>query len=461
MIDQQEYEQRYYGKFYGKRRAIVVDNQDPERRGRIRVENSELYGVSKSPWAMPCFPFYGGRDCGFFAVPPIGSCVWIECEEGLASYPIYTGGYFDLVNDGHFMDGSKIERSPEYQGEPSTVPAHGRGDYDGSDFGGLKGRYGVPSSSFEGDYGEVTILQTKTGHKLEFDDTDGAERIQIHHAGGAHIEIMPDGSVNIATEGKILTRSAYREEIVLNKRKEVVGGHEEVVEGDNSVTITGNSSSTVTGGSTVNLGELITDINGPLTMTSTLLKASTDNLFEVTAGGDISMSSFGDMDLLCGGTALLSASNAISVPSGLFIDDSLVLQGLNGNLTLFSSDHVGLQKYGVNLRGGLPAAGGGHVYLGNLTSTASLLGITSIPLLKEPVVMGTQLQLFLESILTALDAFFALTNTGGSTPGFGGPNPILATASVTAQTALTTARSTFMNTVNPLILSECVYLSKV
>ena len=134
---------------------------------------------------------------------------------------------------------------------------------------------------------------------------------------------------------------------------------------------------------------------------------------------------------------------------------------IRDSLTLFSSDHGGLQKYGVNLRGGLPAASGGHVYLGNLTSTASLLGVTSIPLLKEPVVMGTQLQLFLESILTALDAFFALTNTGGSTPGFGGPNPILATASVTAQTALTAARTTFMNTANPLILSECVYLSKV
>ena len=461
MIDQQEYEQRYYGKFYGKRRAIVVDNQDPERRGRIRVENSELYGVSKSPWAMPCFPFYGGRDCGFFAVPPIGTCVWIECEEGLPSFPIYSGGYFDIVRDGHFSDGSEIERSPDFQGEPSTVPAHGRGDYDGSDFGGLKGRYGVPSTSFEGDYGEVTILQTKTGHKLEFDDTEGAERIQIHHAGGAHIEIMPDGSVNIATEGKILTRSAYREEVVLNNRREVVGGHDEVVEGDNSVTITGNSSSTVTGGSTVNLGQLTTDINGPLTMTSSVLKASVDNLFELSTGGDISMNSFGDMDLISAGTALFSASNAVSVPSGLFIDDSLVLQGLNGNLTLFSSDHGGLQKYGVNLRGGLPAASGGHVYLGNLTSTASLLGVTSIPLLKEPVVMGTQLQLFLESILTALDAFFALTNTGGSTPGFGGPNPILATASVTAQTALTAARTTFMNTANPLILSECVYLSKV
>jgi hypothetical protein len=71
------------------------------------------------------------------------------------------------------------------------------------------------------------------------------------------------------------------------------------------------------------------------------------------------------------------------------------------------------------------------------------------------------MRLFMESILTALDAFFALTSTGGVTPGYGGPNPVLGTASTTAQLALTTARQTFMNPASPLITSDCVFLSKV
>ena len=61
-IDPVEYERRYYGRVYGKRRARVCENQDPERRGRIKVENTELYGSTPSPWVMPCFPCYGGVD---------------------------------------------------------------------------------------------------------------------------------------------------------------------------------------------------------------------------------------------------------------------------------------------------------------------------------------------------------------------------------------------------------------
>ena len=461
MIDQQEYEQRYYGRFYGKRRAVVVENQDPERRGRIKVENTELYGVSKSPWCMPCYPFYGGRDCGFFSVPPIGSLVWIECEEGLPAYPIYAGGYFDMVKDGHFSDGSPIEQSSDFQKEPSTAPAHARGDYDGSDYGGLKGAYGVPATSFEGDYGEVTILRTKTGHMLEFDDTEGAERVQIHHSSGAHIEIMPDGSINLVTEGRILTRSGHREEVVINKSRETTGGSERLVEGDVTDTVSGKSTTSITGESSVSLGSLNADINGAIEVTSTVLRASMDNLFEVNAGGDISLSAFGDMDLVSAGKGLLRATNAVTVPTGICLQDSLTLQALNGNMSLFSADLAGLQKYGVSMRGGLPALTGGQVYLGNLTSLESLLGVGSVPLVKEPAILGTQMRLFMESILTALDAFFVLTSTGGITPGFGGPNPVLGTASTTAQVALTAARQTFMNPASPLITSDCVFLSKV
>jgi hypothetical protein len=461
-MDDTEYQSRYYGRIYGKRKARVSQNQDPEKRGRIKLENTELYGTGESPWAMPCFPFYGGRDCGFFAVPPIGSLVWVECEEGLAEFPIYTGGYYGLVSDGHLSDGSDVEESMEYQTEKSSVPAHGRGHFDGSDFGNLKGSYGVPASSYEADYGEVTILQTKSGHKLEFDDTSGGERVQIHHAKGAHIEILPDGTIVLATEGNLITRSSGKRETVLGTREELVSDHIETVEGDVSSEIMGNVTSIVKGDQTATIGSVTANIEDLISLDAGGLKATVQNLFDISSGGDLLLTSFGNLDLTSASKGFFSFSNALTtLPSPLFGEDSLIIQGLNGNVTISSSDFLEVSRYGISMRGGLPASSGGHVYLGSLTSTASLLGVTSIPFLKEPVVMGTQLQLFLESILTALDAFFALTNTGGSTPGFGGPNPILATASVTAQIALTTARSTFMNTVNPLILSECVYLSKV
>lgn len=460
MIDQAEYERRYYGRVYGKRRAVVVDNQDPERRGRVKVENSELYGASQSPWAMPCYPFYGGRDCGFFAVPPVGSLVWIECEEGLSDFPIYSGGYFDNTNDGHISDSSPIESSIEFQTEPSTVPAHGRGDYDGSDFGSLKGGYGVPSTSYEADYGEVTILQTKTGHKLEFDDTEGGERIQIHHSKGAHIEILPDGSVNIVTDGKILTRSSHREEVVVNTRKEVVGSHSEIVEGNHTKNVYGDSNSTVNGVTNLNLGSLNSNVEKSINLTGSVLKSSFNNLFEVNTGGDLNFSAFGDTEIVGASKGYISFSNAVTVPTGVYVENSLNIQGLNGNVTLSSADLAGIHRFGISSRGGLPALAGGQVFVGNLSSETISLGVGGIPLLKEPAVLGTQLQLFMETILTILDTFFGLTNTGGVTPGFGGPNPILAVASTTAQIALTTAKTVFLSSPQPLILSNCVYLSK-
>ena len=458
-MDKTEYQEHYFGRIYGKRRAVVVENQDPERRGRIKVKNSELFGGSDSPWCMPCFPFYGGRDCGFFAVPPIGSLVWIECEEGLTVYPIYTGGYFDMVSDGHSTDGSFIEDSNDFQSAPSAAPAHGRGDLDGSDFGGLKGRYGVPASSFEGAYGEVTIFQTKTGHKLEFDDTEGGERIQIHHKNGAHIEIMPDGSINLVTEGRVLTRANERSEVIVNNRDEVVGSHNEVVEGNYSSKTFGEHKNEILGASTHTADSIESTINGLMKLDGGSLNATITNLCDISCGSDLSLTSFGDMDFMSGGKGFMNFSNSLEIPTGSFQKDALTIQGLNGNVSITSSDQIGAFKYGVTMRGGLTGSAGGHVVLGNVGLSELLNTSTGgIPVFKEPAVLGIQMRSFMEAVLTVLDTFFMDTNTGGVTPGFGGPNPVLAASSIAAQAGLQAARASFLTT--DLILSKCVYMSK-
>src|SRR5215472_2618195 len=42
---------------------------------------------------MPCVPV-AGVQAGCFVVPPIGSQVWIEFEQGDPDYPIWTGGFW-------------------------------------------------------------------------------------------------------------------------------------------------------------------------------------------------------------------------------------------------------------------------------------------------------------------------------------------------------------------------------
>jgi hypothetical protein len=77
----------------GKYRGIVLDNRDPERRGRLRATVFEVLGEIPTGWATPCAP-YAGPGGGFFAVPPPGAGVWIEFEAGDVSRPVWTGCYW-------------------------------------------------------------------------------------------------------------------------------------------------------------------------------------------------------------------------------------------------------------------------------------------------------------------------------------------------------------------------------
>jgi uncharacterized protein involved in type VI secretion and phage assembly len=80
-------------KFYGKYRGTVLNNVDPMQMGRIMVQVPDVSNVLPSSWAMPCVPFAGIQN-GFFAVPTIGSGVWVEFEQGNPDYPIWTGCYW-------------------------------------------------------------------------------------------------------------------------------------------------------------------------------------------------------------------------------------------------------------------------------------------------------------------------------------------------------------------------------
>lgn len=81
------------GRFYGKFRGIVTDNNDPESLGRIKAKVPEVLGDLESPWATPCSP-YIGDGLGLYAIPPVDAGVWIEFEAGDPSRPVWSGGWF-------------------------------------------------------------------------------------------------------------------------------------------------------------------------------------------------------------------------------------------------------------------------------------------------------------------------------------------------------------------------------
>ena len=89
-------ENRYYGKYQG----FLVQNDDPAKRGRLRVLVPEVLGSVVSGWAEPCFPFGGGQDFGGFSVPPVTkdgenftTGIWVEFQGGNPQFPIWVGTF--------------------------------------------------------------------------------------------------------------------------------------------------------------------------------------------------------------------------------------------------------------------------------------------------------------------------------------------------------------------------------
>jgi hypothetical protein len=83
-------------RYYGKYRGTVVNNIDPEQRGRIQAIVPDVQGLVPMTYALPCFPIAGKQE-GVFMVPQIGAAVWIEFEQGDPDYPIWVGGFWGAL----------------------------------------------------------------------------------------------------------------------------------------------------------------------------------------------------------------------------------------------------------------------------------------------------------------------------------------------------------------------------
>ena len=126
-------------RFYGKYRGYITDNMDPLGLGRIKAKVPKILKDEKTGWCLPCMPYGGGADRGFFMIPEINSSVWIEFEGGDPSYPIWTGTWWG---------------SPESTG--------GIGEF------GEKTGNEVPQEAQVSPEPTIKIIKTSKGHKNHF-----------------------------------------------------------------------------------------------------------------------------------------------------------------------------------------------------------------------------------------------------------------------------------------------------
>ncbi len=157
------------GRYYGKYRAFVADNADPDALGRLKLTIPSVLGDATSVWALPCVPYGGGADFGFLAIPPTGAQVIAEFMEGDPSAPLWTGSFWR---------------------QASELPAESAGKP------------------------EVKVLKTESGHVLTFDDTDGSETITLKSKGEASLVMDQDGAILLTDKaGSTVTLDAAASEI--------------------------------------------------------------------------------------------------------------------------------------------------------------------------------------------------------------------------------------------------------
>jgi phage baseplate assembly protein gpV len=158
--------------YFGKYRGFVVDNDDPEQLGRLRLRIPSILGDVETDWALPCLPYGGLADQGWFAVPEIGAQVWIEFEQGVLSAPIWVGTFWQVGGD----------TPQEAQLSPPTT----------------------------------RVMKTTSGHVLEFADQDGSEKVRLYHKADAYLVIDENGTVDVqAADGARLTLDAKAGKVTL------------------------------------------------------------------------------------------------------------------------------------------------------------------------------------------------------------------------------------------------------
>lgn len=82
------------GAFLGKYRGLVTHNNDPQKRGRLRVKVPDVLSDNESGWALPCLP-YAGNQVGLYTIPPVNASVWVEFEQGDPDFPIWSGCFWE------------------------------------------------------------------------------------------------------------------------------------------------------------------------------------------------------------------------------------------------------------------------------------------------------------------------------------------------------------------------------
>ena len=318
--------------------GVIEDRKDPIKLGRCRVrcvswhsDNKMQLPTEKLPWATPINPSNntntyppkeGDMAFGFFADGENAQePIIIGIFPGI---PLVQANRQNAFNDPrtdselqsaprtpksktYNTNGSGIsieektqsESYPKFLDEPSTSRI-ARNDSDTISKTFIQERksnrvtsvptatssWDEPETKYDAKYPYNNVMESESGHLLEFDDTYKKERIQIAHRNGSFVEWFPDG-----TRVEKITKDNYSivmkddNVYIMGKCNITVQGNAEVyVKGDTKLKVDGNLNGNINGNITADVGGSISatvsgsvdatassfTLNGPTTINGTL-----------------------------------------------------------------------------------------------------------------------------------------------------------------------------------------------
>lgn len=206
--------------------AVVEDINDPEKLGRIKVRILGLHSEELIPNDATGKGIATDHLPWAWVLKPMGS----SSMDGLgwSSLGIQQGSWvFGFSRDGDFYNDLIIMGSVGGSPEKGPDPSIGFNDPDGiypkildePDINRLARNEKIdetivktkrddvikkikskekpwdePETPYAAEYPNNEVFESKSGHIIEIDDTEGAERFHVYHKSGTFIEIHPDGT---------------------------------------------------------------------------------------------------------------------------------------------------------------------------------------------------------------------------------------------------------------------------
>ena len=297
--------------------GVIEDRNDPDKAGRVKVrclgyhsENTQDIPTEHLPWAHVMMPVTAGANSGigfsphfllegtwvvgFFRDPAKQEPVIMGALPGVNSSKTTRNTIASSSKVGGqslkkgFKDPNNLYPTASYIDKPDTnllgqeqVSSHASNSVKtaSESWSTASGSASQPASTqSSAKYPYNHVMETESGHYLEFDDTSGSERIHLYHKAGTFIEIDATGNVVIKTVGNVTNivagnmdtyvKGNYSLSVGGNMDVYAVGNLTEKVDGNRKTTITGTETLEITGAVTNTFKAAVTEeITGAVTQT--------------------------------------------------------------------------------------------------------------------------------------------------------------------------------------------------